>query len=105
MNYGMQKAEKYVGPAAVGTAGPAPITELEGLLNQLDQVASYLSEDLNSLEKTLAPYLRPALPSKSGSETTADPEPMRSPLEHALAGLLRTYQRLDQHLLEIKSRL
>lgn len=105
MNYGMQKAETYVGPSPGNVAGPAPITELESLLNQLDQVALYLNEDINSLEKTLAPYLRPALQSDTESENTAAPEPLRSPLEHSLAGLLRSYQRIDQRLLEIKSRL
>ena len=105
MNYGLQKTEKYVGPAAVSTNVPSPVTELEGLLHQLDQVALYLNEDINSLEKTLAPYLRPALQSDTESENTAAPEPLRSPLEHSLAGLLRSYQRIDQRLLELKSRL
>lgn len=105
MNYGTHKAEASVGPSYGSPAEAAPITELESLLNQLDQVSLYLAEDLNSLEKALAPYLRPAVPAAVDSKTTSDPEPMRSPLEHALNALLNSYRRIDRNVLELKSRL
>lgn len=105
MSYGILKTEASVGPAYNSAADAAPITELENLLNQLDQVTAFVTEDLNGLEKTLAPYLRPSSTVSSNSKGTSDPEPVRSPLEHALAAMLNRLRRIDQDLLELKSRL